>query len=216
MRTFRRTSSTHRTSWPPPPPSSQKGPPLWSQCQTTSVGEVGKWALDNTRVSGVAGRWSCDPAGRCTGQQARERQPMAPARMAGCGGQAKSERGRGRERKGASISNMPAPDSVILGDIIRQHGLQYMCYADDTQIYLCLKAQDHSSASSQFENCITEVYSWMCANQLKMNESKTDFLHLSSKFRHRSSVPALNIIGSTVPSSSVQGILASSWTINCL
>ena len=70
-----------------------------------------------------------------------------------------------------------------LEDIIKSHlGVEYMVYADDTQLYMVINASDKDQRISQLENCISDVKQWMAANKLKLNDGKTEILHLTSKF----------------------------------
>ena len=54
-----------------------------------------------------------------------------------------------------------------IGDIVIRHGLQYHCYADDTQIYVTVeKDVSIESALARTETCIIEVAAWMDRNDL--------------------------------------------------
>ena len=56
-----------------------------------------------------------------------------------------------------------------IGDIVTRHGLQYHCYADDTQIYVTIeKGVSIESALARIETCIIEVAAWMARNDLKI------------------------------------------------
>ena len=61
-----------------------------------------------------------------------------------------------------------------IGDIVTRHGLQYHCYADDTQIYVTVeKNVSIESALARIETCIIEVAAWMAKNDLKLNAEKS-------------------------------------------
>ena len=69
-----------------------------------------------------------------------------------------------------------------LGDIIRNHGMNFMLYADGTQIYVSVK-DDPAATISRLESCLCDVKKWMVANKLQLNESKTEVVYFSSKRR---------------------------------
>ena len=61
-----------------------------------------------------------------------------------------------------------------IGDIVTRHGLQYHCYAGDTQIYVTVeKDVSIESALARIETCIIEVAAWMARNDLKLNAEKS-------------------------------------------
>ena len=72
--------------------------------------------------------------------------------------------------------------SVPIEDIIKAHDLECMIYADDTQIYFCFNDNEMSVAISCIEKCIADIRSWMVTNKLKLNDNKTEILHLTSQF----------------------------------
>ena len=54
------------------------------------------------------------------------------------------------------------------------HGVNYMIYADDTQLYLSLDQHDSQSAGTRLEECVDDISSWMAHNKLKLNGEKTE------------------------------------------
>ena len=58
-----------------------------------------------------------------------------------------------------------------MADIIEEHGLDYIVYSDDTQIYLTCEAP--SAARSRIENCVDKIRIWMNENYLVLNDSKS-------------------------------------------
>ena len=68
-------------------------------------------------------------------------------------------------------------------DIIRQHGLEYHLYADDTQMYLTFNPvnEDLSTIKSSIESCVSDVRAWMSSNCLKLNDDKSELLIFHSK-----------------------------------
>ena len=53
-----------------------------------------------------------------------------------------------------------------LGQIFCRHGLNYHCYADDTQIYIHTKPTSH----------LQDIKNWMTSNLLKLNSNKTEVM----------------------------------------
>ena len=68
-----------------------------------------------------------------------------------------------------------------LGDILRKFGVQFHCYADDTQLYIPFSQNDNSCLGS-IEECVSEIQIWMKANFLKLNAEKTEMIILSSPY----------------------------------
>ena len=79
-----------------------------------------------------------------------------------------------------------------IGDIFRKHEIGFHLYADDTQVYLCFPPDQENSARQKLELCIAEVRSWMARNFLKLNDEKTDFMVVGSKY-HLSKVTTSHI-----------------------
>ena len=81
-----------------------------------------------------------------------------------------------------------------LEDIIEAHGFGRMIYADDTQVYVILKNDsDCTSIITKLERCINDIKAWSSANDLKLNEDKTEVIHVTSRFRKPSLLPFVNI-----------------------
>jgi hypothetical protein len=85
-----------------------------------------------------------------------------------------------------------------LEDIIKAHGFGEMIYADDTQVYVILKQDEHSTVIPKLELCINDIKAWSCAYDLKLNEDKTEVLHMTSKFRKSSPLSSVNIANVSV------------------
>ena len=63
-----------------------------------------------------------------------------------------------------------------LFDIASHHGIEIHMYADDTQLYVPFLPSEYDVAVTKMESCIAEMREWMTCNNLKLNDSKTEFL----------------------------------------
>ena len=63
-----------------------------------------------------------------------------------------------------------------IGDIVARHGMQYHCYADDTQIYLTVERDEFIVVALKVALCIAEVAAWLNKNLLKLNREERDSL----------------------------------------
>ena len=80
-----------------------------------------------------------------------------------------------------------------LEDIIESHGFGRMIYADDTPVYVILTHTDHAALIPKLEQCVVDTKAWSTANDLKLNEDKTELLHIASKFRKTSPLSSADI-----------------------
>ena len=98
-----------------------------------------------------------------------------------------------------------------IGDIVRKYEMSYHLYADDTQIYVVFKQSSleaMSSARINMEQCISEVRSWMTRHLLKLNDDKTEFMLIQSRYTwYPLDAPTLTVGQSQVePSSEARNI----------
>ena len=56
-----------------------------------------------------------------------------------------------------------------LEDLISQHNLNSMMYADDSQLYQMMKRSQHMNTVSRIEACIADIRTWYALNKLKQN-----------------------------------------------
>ena len=75
--------------------------------------------------------------------------------------------------------------------------LIYICFANDTQLYLSFNPNgptDQAMALEAIERCISDLRKWMYRDKLKINDDKTEFLVIGSRQQllkiHHCSVPA--------------------------
>ena len=87
--------------------------------------------------------------------------------------------------------------TLTLGAILAKHGVNYHLYADDTQIYVSFDATNSAHALSTLNVCINEIRSWMLSNDLMLNDSKTEFLVITSPYLSADLSPIHIDIGSS-------------------
>ena len=68
-----------------------------------------------------------------------------------------------------------------LGDILRKFGVQFHCYADDTQLYIPF-SQNNNSCLGSIEECASEIQIWMKFNFSNSMQKKTEMIILSSPY----------------------------------
>ena len=76
-----------------------------------------------------------------------------------------------------------------------------MIYADDTQLYMILDRSERSKDLSRLEKCVSDVKSWAVSNKLMLNDSKTEVVHMSSRYVQSSPLPPLTIGDSVINAS---------------
>ena len=92
-----------------------------------------------------------------------------------------------------------------LGDIAKQHQINYHFYADDSQLYISFKScctNDAYRGKTSMEACVRDIDLWMVHNRLKLNQDKTEVLVSSSCYRPRPNIANLAIVDKMVNCSS--------------
>ena len=72
-----------------------------------------------------------------------------------------------------------------------KHSLQQIIhsivlYADDTQLFIHLTHKNAEIAFGRLGKCLEDVKLWLCANKLKLNADKTNFIIFGSKSQQKS------------------------------
>ena len=91
-----------------------------------------------------------------------------------------------------------------LGNIIREHGLKFHCYADDTQLYLSMKP-DETNRLVRLQACLKDIKTWMTQSCLLLNSDKTEtkvVLFGPERFREKLSSYIVTLDGISLASSS--------------
>ena len=102
-----------------------------------------------------------------------------------------------------------------LGRLLRKHLPQYHFYADDSNLYVCVKPSALTGATKQLEECVAAIQSWMCSHQLQMNEEKTEFIIINTKQAATKITPLPLTIGDNViEPSPTAGSLGVLWDSN--
>ena len=88
-----------------------------------------------------------------------------------------------------------------IGDIVRQHKLDYHLYAHDTQLYVSFQIKNINDKLSRITACSSDINKWMLQNLLKLNDDKTEVLLIGSPHHLRNvSKTTVTICDSTINS----------------
>ncbi len=93
-----------------------------------------------------------------------------------------------------------------LGNIIRKYGIDFHCYADDTQLYIS-RRPDETSKLSKLTECVKNIKDWITNNFLLLNSDKTEILLIGPKNSTQNIMNHnLKLDGYTVTSSTVKNL----------
>ena len=60
-----------------------------------------------------------------------------------------------------------------LGKIIKKSPIHFLCYADNTQLYLAMKP-DEIHQLANLKSCLKDIKNWMSHKSLLLNSDKTE------------------------------------------
>ena len=88
-----------------------------------------------------------------------------------------------------------------VADIIKSYGLSYRLYTDDSYthydtIYIVFSHNFHQQlldAKDYIERCVADIQRWIQANDLKLNQDKTEIMLIYSKFKAYIDPPTIQI-----------------------
>jgi hypothetical protein len=92
-----------------------------------------------------------------------------------------------------------------LHDIIRNSGMSFHLYADDTQLYFTFNPKCSISINEMrkiVDSCTTKIGNWMQSHFLKLNGEKTELLVLTRPTLSTNTIPSVSVCGQEILSSS--------------
>ena len=72
-------------------------------------------------------------------------------------------------------------------------------YADDSELYVAFNHRSRQSATTNLENCISDIQAFFSDNRLSFNPTKTEIIHLHSRFSNLIPILSINIGDYLVP-----------------
>jgi len=84
-----------------------------------------------------------------------------------------------------------------ISEVISSHGVDHHQYADDTQLFLAMRASTISSDLCSLETCFQAVKHWFADNDLLLNADKSEalFVGSSSQLQAASGVNTVSVAG---------------------
>ena len=88
-----------------------------------------------------------------------------------------------------------------VGNVIESFGVRHQQYADDTQLYLSMRASDSAQELDMLRSCSTAVRDWYLSNNLPLNavKSQTIILGTANQLRSATSIDSVEVAGAALP-----------------
>jgi hypothetical protein len=95
-----------------------------------------------------------------------------------------------------------------LCDVISKHNIQDIVYADDIQLFISTTPPLLSTAIRQMEDCIGDIFEWLCSMKLMLNAKKTEVILLGlDRALTKCHFPGINVCGNLIlPSKHVKSL----------
>ena len=104
--------------------------------------------------------------------------------------------------------------TTALSTLISSRSLNHHLYDDDTQIFISFAPNTFTTAITQLQDTISDISSWITANLLSLNPSKTEFMLIGLPQQiSKISNPSLSLTSNhpihlqTLPSTSVSSLI---------
>jgi len=90
-----------------------------------------------------------------------------------------------------------------ISEVISSHGVEHHQYANDTQLFLAMRASTISSDLCSLETCSQAIKHWFADNDLLLNADKFKAMFVgSSQLQAASGVNTVSVTGVSLPVSS--------------
>ena len=88
-----------------------------------------------------------------------------------------------------------------MGNVIESFGVRHQQYADDTQLYLSMRASDSAQEFDVLRLCSTAVRGWYLSNNLLLNagKSQASVLGTANQLRSTTSIDSVEVAGVALP-----------------
>ena len=88
-----------------------------------------------------------------------------------------------------------------ISSIVSSFNMHIQQYADDTQVFLALSANNLTAQLTNFTTCLDALHAWLSYNGLSLNASKSEAILFGThqRLRRFPIIPSITVAGTTVP-----------------